>query len=162
MKKNAVNALGFVEAHVRPCVAAVERFVDAVADARTVAGIALARANPDDGRILLIDCDRADSRDRLAVEDRLERRAAVHGLPDAADGDADINNVGIGSNGLDIGDAAAHAGRTDAAGFHAGEVFGVELCKRAEREYNKQNDTQGETGEPAKRSVHGKLLMLER
>ena len=77
------------QAHVGPGLAAVGRFVDAVADRDGVARPALAGADPDHLRVGRIERDRADRLHRLLVEHRLEGRAAVDRLPHAAGRGAD-------------------------------------------------------------------------
>src|SRR5215210_9477202 len=68
------DALGVLEAHVRPVVAAVHGLVDALADGDAVARPRLAGAGPDRLRVLRIDGDGADRLRGLLVEHRLERR----------------------------------------------------------------------------------------
>ena len=81
--------LGVFQADIGPVLAAVGGFVNAVADRNAIAHPGFAGANPDDFRVRRIDGDRADRLHRLAVENRLEGRAAIHRLPYAAAGRAD-------------------------------------------------------------------------
>ena len=74
---------------MRPGLAAVGRFVDAVADRNAVARPRFARADPDVLRVLRIERDRADRLHRLLVEDRPVMRSAVFRFPNAAAGRAD-------------------------------------------------------------------------
>ena len=83
------DALGSLQAHVRPVLAAVGGLVNAVADRDAVARPGFARADPDGLRVLGIDRDGADRLHGLLVEHRLERRSAVDRFPDAAAGRAD-------------------------------------------------------------------------
>ena len=80
----ARDLLAVGKAHVRPVLTGVDRFVHAVADRRVVARVALAGAGVDHVGIRRRDGDRPDGGDRLIVEDRLPRDAAVGGLEDAA------------------------------------------------------------------------------
>src|SRR5262249_42343947 len=89
MDENPHDALGLLEAHVGPGLAAVGGLVDAVADRDRVPGPRLAGADPHRLRVRRVDGDRADRLHRLLVEDRLESGAAVERLPDAARGRAD-------------------------------------------------------------------------
>src|SRR4029453_2291556 len=75
------DALGALQSHVVPGVAAIGRLVDAVADRPRIARPGFARADPDRLRVVRIERDRADRLHRLLVEYRLERRPAVERLP---------------------------------------------------------------------------------
>jgi hypothetical protein len=120
-----VDVLRLLEPQVGPGLASVERAVEAVADRDAVARVALARADPYDIRVGLVDGDSADRRDRLVIEDWRPGEAAVDGLPDAAGGRAGIHHVGIGLDDLDGGHAAAHRGRADRPRVEAGEEVRV-------------------------------------
>ena len=82
--QNFGDVLGVRQAHVGPGLAAVGGLVDPVADRDGVAHPGLAGADPDGVGMGGIDRDGADRLRRLLVEDRLEGRAAVLGLPHAA------------------------------------------------------------------------------
>src|SRR5207244_3037124 len=84
MNGDAADLERFFEAHVRPGLATVGRFVDAVAPAGGVARVVLARADPDDLRIGRGDRDIANRDGRFAVELVLEGGAAVGRLEQAA------------------------------------------------------------------------------
>ena len=73
------------EADVLPGLARVGGLVDAVAEVRAALAGVLARADPDDVRILRIDDDAAEREGSLIVEDRRERDAAVGGFPQPAE-----------------------------------------------------------------------------
>ena len=73
----ARDLLAVREADVHPVLAGVDRLVDAVADGRVVAGIALARAGVDHIGIGRGDGDGANRHHRLVVEDGLPRDAAI-------------------------------------------------------------------------------------
>ena len=70
MQGNAVNALGSLKADIGPCLAAIERFEHAAADRGRIADITLARADPDNVRIGLVDRHRANRGHRLIVKHR--------------------------------------------------------------------------------------------
>ena len=125
--EDPVDVARVVEAEVRPGVAAVEAFVEAVAAGLAVARVALARAHPDHVRVALVDNHRADGRHRLVVEDRLEVDAAVGRFPQPARGRADVDHVWVAIYSVDGGDTTAHARRADSAGFETAEFGGVDL-----------------------------------
>jgi hypothetical protein len=127
VENDAVNALGLVEAVVLPGLAAVDGFVDAVADGHGVARIAFTRADPDDVGTGLEDRHRADRGRRLVVEDRREREPAVDRLPHPARRRADVDDVGIRLDDVDRRDAAGHRRGPDGAGLHAGQELGIDL-----------------------------------
>src|SRR5437773_1844952 len=77
--------------------------------------VVLAGADPDDGRILRIDRDRADRERALTVEDRREGRAAVRCLPHPARGGADVPGLLVRRIDGDVGDAARGQRGTDRA-----------------------------------------------
>ena len=58
------------------------------------------------------------------MEQRLERRAVVDGLPHSAVGGADVVDGRVGLIHREIGDAARHRGRPDAAEVEALEFLG--------------------------------------
>ena len=68
-----------------------------------------------------MDGDVADRRRAVRLEHRLERRAVVVGLEDAADRVADVDDARIALGDRDVVDAPAHARRTDGAEAEAGE-----------------------------------------
>src|SRR6185295_9642675 len=82
---DAADAAGLVEPLVHPGAAGVNRLVDPVADDIAVANRPrFASTGPDDARIGRRHGERADSRDRHAVGDRLPAQPAIGRLPDAA------------------------------------------------------------------------------
>src|SRR6185295_13041577 len=92
---DALDALGVVQTEMRARAYGVARAIDAVAERRAVARIAFPGADPQHVLVRRRDLDRADRRNRLAVEDRRERRAAVRGLDDAAGGARDVERLGL-------------------------------------------------------------------
>jgi hypothetical protein len=105
------------ESQVPPGLASIERLVDAVAERNTVARVRLAGANPHHVRIVGVDGDVADRNRGLVIEDRRPGHASVDRLEQAARGRRDVNQRRIAGNPLDVGDAAAHRCRSDAAPF---------------------------------------------
>ncbi len=71
--------------------------------------------------------DRADRVYRLIIEDRFPGEPAVPRLPDSAGGGPDVDDLRVRFHRLDVGDAAAHAGWADGAGFHARQQLGIHL-----------------------------------
>ena len=109
------DRVGVVEADVRPGLAGVGGFVDAVAAHDVAADAGFAHADVDDVGIRLGDGDRADrGAGDQAVGDRRPLRAAIGRLPQAA---ADRAEVGFLRPSLDAGDRdrSAAAIRADAA-----------------------------------------------
>src|SRR5207244_4737274 len=89
------DVLRVAQAHVLPGLAAVGRFVDAVAPGDAIAGVGLAGADPDDVGVRLRHGDAAEADARLMVEDGGEGVAGVAGLPQAARGGGDVHDAGV-------------------------------------------------------------------
>src|SRR5690606_34189462 len=91
MHTHAREVARLAQSDVRQCLAAVRRAIEAVARLDVAAQLRLARADVDDVRIRRAHCDRADRcRIDLVVGDGLPGRAAVHRLPEAAAGGAEV------------------------------------------------------------------------
>src|SRR5262249_12612465 len=99
------NLLAVAQADVLPRLAAVGRFVDAVAGGQVGPLQALAAADVEDVGVGGGDGQGADGAGGLVVEDRHPGAAGVGRLPDAAVVDADVEQVR----------PAGHAGRADGA-----------------------------------------------
>src|SRR5204863_4113388 len=99
------DVVGFVEAEVGPGFPGVDRLVDTVAVADGVTKRRFPTADEHDGRIRGCDGNRADRRDRLAVENREPHPATVDRFPDAAVDRAEIEIVGTTGNAGRGGDA---------------------------------------------------------
>src|SRR5204863_115537 len=99
------DVVGFVEAEVGPGFPGVDRLVDTVAVADGVTKRRFPTADEHDGRIRGCDGNRADRRDRLAVENRKPHPATVDRFPDAAIDRAEIEIVGTTGNAGRGGDA---------------------------------------------------------
>ena len=115
MNDDAADLESLRKAHVLPGLAAVRRFVDAVAVRDRVARVILARADPDNVAVGRRDADVADGDGRLTVELMFKGDAVVNGLDQPAGGCC--HPVG-GRIRLEDGngrDAAAHVGRADRA-----------------------------------------------
>src|SRR6266545_1304996 len=155
---DAGDALGLVEPEVGPALSPVGRPVDAVADRHAVARPRLAGADPDVLRIAGIDADGADRLNGI-VEDRLEGRPAVHGLPDTAAGRSDVDGERIVGDGVDRGDAAAGHRGTDGTGFEPAESERVDLDlrggRRARAQYQVDRQARGQAEEPPRGTPHG-------
>ena len=98
------------QADVREGLAAVCRFVDAVAERRGLPVIRFAGADVHDVRIRRVDGNVADGGRAVRLENRIEGRAVVDRFEDTAHGVADIDDVRIAFADRDVVDAAAHAG----------------------------------------------------
>ena len=81
--------------------------------------VVLARAEPEDVRVLRIDGDAAEREDAVVVEDRREGDAAVRRLPEAAERRRDVPDARVLRVDLDVDDAARGQRRTDAAKLEA-------------------------------------------
>ena len=77
MNDDARNVQRSGEAHVLPCLAGVERLVNAVAPRRTLTVVRFAGAGPYDRGIRRRDRDVADARNRLLIKKEVPRCAAV-------------------------------------------------------------------------------------
>ena len=118
------NLLAVAQAEMRPGLAGVGGFVDAVADGEVGPLQALAAADVDDVRIGGRDGDGADGAGRLVVEDRIPGAAVVGRLPDAAVAHADVEDVRLaGDAGGGLGASAAM--RADRAPAHFLKELGI-------------------------------------
>src|SRR5262249_4965263 len=108
---DAVDVARRAQAHVDVGLAAVGRLVDAVAPAGALPVVRLAGADPDEIGIALRDGDVANRHQADVLELRLERRAAVRGLPHAAVRGADVVDRRVRFIDGEVGDAAGHRGR---------------------------------------------------
>ncbi len=124
MNDDFADLESFFQAHVFPGLAAVGRFVHAVAVRGRVARVALAGADPDDVFIRRRDAYVADRHGGLAVELVLEGDAVVDGLeqPAGSGGHPVRRRVGLVDG--KGGDASAHVGRADRAPRQRLEPFG--------------------------------------
>ena len=104
---DAADAAGLLEAHVRPRVAGVRRFVDAVPDRDVAANPRLAGAGPDDVRIRCGHGQRADRLRGLIVEELRPVDAAVDRLRDPARRAAGVVDERIAGDADDRGNPVA-------------------------------------------------------
>jgi len=89
------DVVRIAQAHVRPGLARVRRFIDPIAGIRAPGAVSFARPGPDDVRVRRGDGKGSDGELGLAVEDRFERRAGVYRLPHAAVPRPDIEGVEV-------------------------------------------------------------------
>ena len=145
---DARDALAVRQPDVGPVVAAVGRFVDAVAHRDAVARPTLARADPHRVVMRRVERDRADRLHRLLVEDGVERRSAVARFPHAARSGADEQRdlAVLLAPARDRGNAARHLSGTDVADPETGD------CDRSERRrgprYGRERGCGGGKDEP--------------
>jgi hypothetical protein len=92
---DASDLARLLEAGPRPRAPSVERAVHPVAVGDVRPHVGLAGPDVEDARIGRRHRDRADRRDRLAVEDRLPRAPGVRRLPDAAADGAEVEMLGL-------------------------------------------------------------------
>ena len=96
MNDDPADAAGIRQAHVRPGLAGIGRFVDSIAHHVAVADYpGLASSRPYRARIRRCYRQRADGGDRLLVKDRHPAISAIRGFPDAAGCCAGIVNAGV-------------------------------------------------------------------
>ena len=108
MHDDPADAAGFVQPHVRPRLAGVGGFIDAVAHHIAVADDpGLAGPRPNDVGIGGRHRKSSDCLHRLAIEDRTPIVAAIAGFPDAARRRARVVSGGIAGHAGDRGDAVA-------------------------------------------------------
>ena len=131
--QDARDALAVGQTDEAPILAAVDRFINAVANRHRIARPALTGADPNDLGIGRIDYDVADRLDRLAVEHRAEGHAPVFALPHPARRGADEQGrlaIGLAVR-SDCGDPPRHLRRADVADAKARDRAGVEhACDR--------------------------------
>ena len=113
--------LGFGQAHGGPGLAAVQAFVDPVAEPDMAAADVLARADPDGFGRFGIDRQAADGIRPLPVEYRRPGRSGVLRLPDAARARGHIPDGMIFGVNSHVADASGHDGRSDGPKFQPGE-----------------------------------------
>src|SRR5439155_25758411 len=123
------DLLAVAQAQVFPRLAAVGRFVDAIADGQVGALEALAAADVEDVGVGRRYGQGADGAGGLVVEDGVPGAAGVGGLPDTAVVDADVEDVGLAgdADGADGAPAAEGADHAPAQGvvMLGGDVLGV-------------------------------------
>ena len=110
--KDSADVFGVGKSDCVPVVAAIARTIDSGADRDAVAHPGFARPHPNRLRIGRIDGYRANRERGLLVKNRLESYAAIHRLPHAAAGRADVNSEPLAfMNSCYVGDAASHGRR---------------------------------------------------
>src|SRR5207253_6488557 len=92
---DAGDRLRILEAHLREGLAAIGRFIDAVAEARTLAVIGLAGPYPNDVGIRRRNGDVPNRSSRIGVENRRESRAVIDGFPDSAGRKAHVVSIWV-------------------------------------------------------------------
>src|SRR5438046_677124 len=113
-----------VEAQVLPGLAGIDRLVDAVAFVDAAAGDQVAHADVDHVSVGGGDFEGADrGRGGDVVEDRRPGFADAGGFPDAAEGEADVEDAGLADGARDRRDAPA-ANRPEVAPDEPGEEVG--------------------------------------
>ena len=114
------SAPALLEAHLRPGIPRIQRFVDSVADRDVAANERLARAGPDHVAIVRINGERTDRGNILMIEDRLPVNAGVGALENPAGSGANVINVRI----------AGNAGGGDHAISHRPDVPPMKLAQQ--------------------------------
>ena len=115
MNQDAGDVFGALEAHVAETLAAVDRFVDAVAVGHRALAVVLAGAYPDRQRVVWIDDHGAHRVGAVLVEDRLPLHAGVDCFPHTARGDAHVPGALVRRINRDLGNPARHERGSDAA-----------------------------------------------
>src|SRR4029079_4976558 len=120
------DVLGLFEADVLPGASGVLALVDAVPVRDAPLVIVLTRADPNDGRVLRVDRDRADRVGALAIEHWRPRRAVVVRQPDSAGGLRDEVVAGAVRKHRDLRDPSGDEHRADISGTQSGKCRGVD------------------------------------
>ena len=120
------DMLGLLEADVVPALSTVGRFVDAVAVGHRALTVVLARADPDDVRVLRVQGHATDGVGALVVEDRRPGRAGVVGLPHSARGDGNELPLRLPGVDRDVADSSGDETRSETPQRQAGEGLGLE------------------------------------
>ena len=118
--------LGLLEADVLPALSTVGRFVDAVAVGHRALTVVLARADPDDVRVLRVEGHATDGVGALVVEDRRPGRARVVGLPHSARGDGNELPLRLPGVDRDVADTSGDEARPETPQRQAAEGLGLE------------------------------------
>jgi len=103
---DAPDMFGALQTNLLPRFAGVDRLVNAVTVADAALAVVFARTDPHHFRIARIERDDTDRIGTVAVEDRLPRRTAVLGLPDATRRRGHVDDGGILRMNGDADDAA--------------------------------------------------------
>ena len=119
------NLLAVAQAKVRPGLARVGRFVNAIAYRQIRPMQPLTAAHIDNIRVRRRYGNRADRAGGLVVKDRLPRATVVVGLPYPAIAHANIKDVGLAGHASDAARASATV-RADGAPVEGGEKGGEE------------------------------------
>ena len=109
--EHAGDVLRRLQPLVRPRVAAVRRLVDAVPPRRGLPVLGLARPHPHEVRVRLMDRHVPDRTRRLVIEERRPRGAVVLRLPQAARGGAEVEDLGLRLDDIEVRDASPHERR---------------------------------------------------
>ncbi len=136
---DAIDVVGLAETHVRPRLAAVRGLVDTVAPRRRLPVVRLAAAGPDQVGILLRDRDVANRNQPHVLELRLERRAVIDRLPDAAVSGADVVDRRIRFVHSQVRNAAGHR-----RGSNGPEVQSLELLGDRNRRLRLADERSGQ------------------
>jgi hypothetical protein len=146
MRHDLTDVVRVAESHVREGLAPVGGLVDAITPADAVAYAGLARADPDDARILLEDGDVADCRSAVGVEDRLPGGAGVGRLPDAAGGRRHQHGGEVGVDRFNVRDPPRVVGGSDVAPWQVAQERPLAALglARLERQTCRQQHGRGE------------------
>ena len=120
------NLLAVAQAKVRPGLARVGRFVNAVADRQVRPMQPLTAADIDNIRVRRRYGNRADGAGGLVVKDRLPRATVVVGLPHSAIAHANVKHIRLAGHASDAAGASATV-RANGAPVEGGEEGGGDL-----------------------------------
>src|SRR6266404_2595433 len=116
---------GVLQSDIGPGFPGVIRTIDAVAEGDISADASFTGSRVNDVGIGIGDCDAANGRGGLLLEERVPRDAAVRRFPDAAGDGAKVIGIGLARNSGDRQDPPAAKG-TDQAPLHAGVGFRID------------------------------------
>ena len=124
---NAVNALGFFQAHALPGASSVQTAEQTVSNALGVPGVALAGAHPDHVGVAGVHLDGANGGIGLVVPNGLPALARVGAFPQTARSRTHVDHFGVYRIDVDGGHPAAHSRWSDVPELH---VFQQVIRKR--------------------------------
>ena len=153
-----VDEIALFEPDVRPGLPGVGRFPDPVAVGARAGVHRLARAEVEDVGIGRGDGERAHAHVAVLVEDGLEVRARVLGLPDPAAGGQDVVGRGLPGGHGEFGDPAREVDGPDPAPGQLVEIVGRDLRLGHDRAPGAQDEAQGqeereETGQTSRHRI---------
>ena len=140
---DSADVMAFGEPHVRPRLATVDRLVDAVAPPRALSIGTLARTDPNDVGLLLVDNDVTHGVNRFVLKYRFEPDAVVRRLPHAAGSRRDVEDLGVRVHDRDIDEPPTHGGGSDVSRSETIEIRRGQLtCQGGRGRHPKEGESE--------------------